>query len=120
MSVTGQQLGNKDGYKNREPRQYKRCITSGLPHRMIAAHEALLEIFPAFAVSAALVALSLPSAPGISAAEAALNALTLHVFVKLFIYIPAYLLDWDVVRSSSHTLSVGLLLVALWDTGVPQ
>jgi len=96
----------------------KRNITSGLPHRMIAAHEALIDIFPAYAVSAALVVSFLPS--GGFDSGVALNALTLHVFMKLFIYVPAYLLDVDSVRTSSHLLSVGFLLVALWSITVPQ
>ncbi|KAJ7758035.1 hypothetical protein B0H16DRAFT_1822825 [Mycena metata] len=46
MSSTGQLLGNKTGYKNKEPRANKRSISTGLPHRMIATHEALYDIFP--------------------------------------------------------------------------
>jgi len=49
-----------------------------------------------------------------------LNALTLHVFVKLFVFVPAYLLDLDVVRSCSHVLAVGFLVVALWSIVVSQ
>jgi hypothetical protein len=63
MSVTGQIIGNKNGYHNKgllplqlllnlqsnnsheEPRHNKRNL-SGLPHRMVATHEALYDIFP--------------------------------------------------------------------------
>ncbi|KAJ7687856.1 hypothetical protein B0H17DRAFT_1300002 [Mycena rosella] len=110
MSSYGQLLGNKAGYKNKEPRFNKRNIPSGLPHRMIATHEALYDIFPAYAVTAALLAATLT--PQSSAAP--LNALVLHVFFKLAVYWPAYLLDVDVVRSYSHMCAVAALLVGLW------
>ncbi|KAF7340755.1 hypothetical protein MSAN_02104000 [Mycena sanguinolenta] len=46
MSVTGQLLGSGEGYKNKEPRMNKRTVSNGLPHRMIATHEALYDTFP--------------------------------------------------------------------------
>ncbi|KAJ7440327.1 hypothetical protein B0H11DRAFT_1827993 [Mycena galericulata] len=110
MSVTGQLLGNKTGYRNREPRLNKRNLPTGLPHRMVATHEALYDLFPAYAVTAALVAASItvksPSIP--------INALVLHVFFKLAVFSPAYLAGIDVVRSYSHMCSISALLVALW------
>ncbi|KAJ7126178.1 hypothetical protein C8R44DRAFT_980030 [Mycena epipterygia] len=111
MSSTGQLLGNKAGYKNKEPRQNKRNLTSGLPHRMVATHEALYDIFPAYAVTAALVA---ASASASSVPSSSLNALVLHVFFKLAVFSPAYLLNVDMVRSYSHMCSISALLVGLW------
>ncbi|KAJ7126169.1 hypothetical protein C8R44DRAFT_121239 [Mycena epipterygia] len=108
MSSTGQLLGNKTGYKNKEPRLNKRSLASGLPHRMVATHEALYDIFPAYAVAAGLVAASA------NTPTSSLNALVLHVFFKLAVYCPAYLLDLDVLRSYSHMCSIAALLVALW------
>ncbi|KAJ7187267.1 hypothetical protein C8R46DRAFT_1342414 [Mycena filopes] len=108
MSSLGQLLGNGAGYHNREPRLNKRTITTGLPHRMIATHEALYDIFPAYAVTAALAAASQPRS------TVPLNGLVLHVFLKLAVYSPVYLLDIDVVRSYSHMCAIAALLVALW------
>ncbi|KAJ6510977.1 hypothetical protein C8R45DRAFT_399975 [Mycena sanguinolenta] len=112
MSVMGQLLGNEEGYKNKEPRMNKRNISSGLPHRMIATHEALYDTFPVYAIAAALF-VSVPSSPSTS-----LNALILHVFLKLFVYAPCYLFDIDLVRSYSHMCAVGAVLLAIWDVVV--
>ncbi|KAJ6632232.1 hypothetical protein B0H10DRAFT_1976633 [Mycena sp. CBHHK59/15] len=110
MSSAGQLLGNKAGYKNREPRFNKRNLPSGLPHRMVATHEALYDIFPAYAVTAALLAASISP----NSSSVPLNALVLHVFFKVAVYWPAYLLDLDVLRSYSHMCSISALLVGLW------
>ncbi|KAJ7741462.1 hypothetical protein DFH07DRAFT_838191 [Mycena maculata] len=65
---------------------------------MIATHEALCDIFPAYAVTAALVTASItPKSPSIP-----INALALHIFLKLAVYLPAYLLEFDLVRTYSH------------------
>ncbi|KAJ7760902.1 hypothetical protein DFH07DRAFT_426638 [Mycena maculata] len=109
MSVTGQLLGNKVGYKNREPRFNKRNL-SGLPHRMVATHEALYDIFPAYAVTAALLAASITA----ESSAIPINALVLHVFFKLAIFWPSYVMSIDLARSYSHMCSVSALLVALW------
>ncbi|KAJ6550875.1 hypothetical protein DFH09DRAFT_1168498, partial [Mycena vulgaris] len=90
-------LGNKAGYKNREPHLNKRNLQSGLHHRMIATHEALYDIFPD------------------NSSSVPINALALHVFFKLAVFWPAYLLDIDMVRSYSHMCSISALLVGLWD-----
>ncbi|KAJ7248875.1 hypothetical protein B0H12DRAFT_713020 [Mycena haematopus] len=116
MSVTGQLLGNKAGYKNKEPRIAKRTIANGLPHRMIATHEALYDIFSAYAIAAALFASAFtePLALSPPSASTALNALVLHVFFKLFVYAPFYLLDVDLGRSYSHMCAVVAVLLAIW------
>ncbi|KAJ7932965.1 hypothetical protein B0H13DRAFT_1856575 [Mycena leptocephala] len=108
MSATAQLMGNKTGYKNKEPRLNKRNLPPGLPHRMVATHEALYDIFPAYAITAALAASS-PFPP-----SQTINALVLHVFLKLAVFSPAYLLDIDVVRTYSHMCSVAALLVGVW------
>ncbi|KAJ6448863.1 hypothetical protein C8R47DRAFT_1171919 [Mycena vitilis] len=114
MSATGQLLGNKGaGYKNREPRLNKRNL-SGLPHRMVATHEALYDIFPAYALTAALAASTLSPISSPSALSSTLNPLVLHVFFKLAVFSPAYLLDIDIVRTYSHMCSVAALLVGMW------
>ncbi|KAJ7167455.1 hypothetical protein C8R46DRAFT_1350460 [Mycena filopes] len=109
MSAVAQLLGNRNGYKNKEPRLNKRTVTNGLPHRMLATHEALYDIFPAYAVTAALVANSNTSS------TIPINGLVLHVFFKLAVFSPAYLLNLDVIRTYSHMCSIAALLVALWN-----
>lgn len=42
-----------------------------------------------------------------------LNALALHIFIRVCIYAPAYALDTDLVRTLSHMSSISALLVAL-------
>ncbi|KAJ7482734.1 hypothetical protein FB451DRAFT_1235945 [Mycena latifolia] len=110
MSSYGQLLGNKAGYRNKEPRFNKRNLPSGLPHRMVATHEALYDIFPAYAATAALLAASMTT----KSTSVPINALVLHVFFKLVVYWPAYLMDLDMIRSSSHMCSISALLVGLW------
>ncbi|KAF8196264.1 hypothetical protein K438DRAFT_1825912 [Mycena galopus ATCC 62051] len=114
MSLTGQLLGSKMGYKNKEPRLNKRTVTSGVPHRMIAAHEALLEILPAYVVAAALFTSTCTTSLSSSTSETALNALVFHVFLKVFVFTPAYLLNVDSLRSYSHMSSVVAVLLAIW------
>ncbi|KAF8208055.1 hypothetical protein K438DRAFT_1754800 [Mycena galopus ATCC 62051] len=116
MSATAQLLGNKTGYKNKEPRLNKRNLTSGVPHRMVATHEALYDIFPAYAIAAALFAST--ATPFSTSASTALNALVLHVFLKLFVFAPAYLLNVDLIRTCSHMCSVAAVLLAIWDVVV--
>ncbi|KAJ7248874.1 hypothetical protein B0H12DRAFT_1123151 [Mycena haematopus] len=116
VSVSGQLLGTEEGYKNKEPRIVKRTIPSGFPHRMIATHEALCETFPVFAISAALLfsaftGSSTLSAPSVSTS---LNALVLHVFLKLFVYTPAYLFDFDLVRSNAHMHASVVAMLSIW------
>ncbi|KAF8146386.1 hypothetical protein K438DRAFT_2028277 [Mycena galopus ATCC 62051] len=120
MSAQAQMLGNKTGYKNGEPRMTKRSITSGLPHRMIATHEALYDIFPAYAVAAAALFASTSTAPSTlsTSTVTALNALVLHVFFKLFVYAPAYLLNIDPIRTFSHMCSMAAVLLAIWSVVV--
>ncbi|KAJ7482733.1 hypothetical protein FB451DRAFT_1170593 [Mycena latifolia] len=91
MSIYGQLLGNKAGYKNKEPRLNKRNLPSGLPHRMVSTHEALYDIFPAYGVTAALLAVSMSP----NSTLLPINALALHVFLRLAVYWPAYLLNLD-------------------------
>ncbi|KAJ7248870.1 hypothetical protein B0H12DRAFT_712881 [Mycena haematopus] len=117
MSVTAQLLGNEAGYKNKEPRIVRRAITGGLPHRMISTHEALYDVFPVYAIGAALLFSAFTARPltlSARSASTSLNALVLHVFLKLFVYTPAYLLDVDKARSFAHMFAVMVALLAIW------
>jgi len=111
MSIMAQVMGNEEGYKNKEPRFNKKYLPPGLPARMCATHDALFDIFPAYAVTASLVASSVGN---YSQPIVPLNALVLHVFLKVFVYTPSYVLDLDIARTYSHMFSVAALLVGLW------
>jgi uncharacterized MAPEG superfamily protein len=119
VSVVGQSMGTKNGYKNKEPRHSKQQLGPGLPHRMVSTHEALYDIFPAYAVVAAILYATASSAPlgkgvaGISVPSESLSALVLHVFLKLFVYAPAYLADVDVLRSAAHLHAMAALIASL-------
>ncbi|KAJ7482706.1 hypothetical protein FB451DRAFT_1442330 [Mycena latifolia] len=124
MSSYGQLLGNKAGYRNKEPHFNKRNLPSGLPHRMVATHDDIpWSVSPqyctffanrgsliAYAATAALLAASMTT----KSSSIPINALVLHVFFKLVVYWPAYLLDLDMIRSSSDMCSISALLVGLW------
>ncbi|KAG8914708.1 hypothetical protein FRC01_003956 [Tulasnella sp. 417] len=114
ISTAGVGLGTA-GYSHEEPRHAKLFLT-GLPARMTASHQNLLETFPIYALAAALTALlgsrSL-STPAVALYDQAVNLLALHVFCKTIIYIPAYLQDFGRLRSVSHFLDIGALLAVL-------
>jgi len=103
-------MGNEYGYDNKAPRLAKLSL-SGLPHRMVASHQNLLEIFPLYALAAGLTA-TLDVSPSVYRQN--LNLLLLHVFCKTVIYIPAYLFNQDLIRSSAHFVGIGALLGNLW------
>ncbi|KAJ7482721.1 hypothetical protein FB451DRAFT_1170582 [Mycena latifolia] len=67
-----------------------------------------LRYFPAYAATAALLAASMTT----KSTSVPINALVLHVFFKLAVYWPAYLLDLDMIRSSSDMCSISALLKA--------
>jgi uncharacterized MAPEG superfamily protein len=103
---------------------------------MVAAHDNLYDIFPgentfhtvntstkpraehvlllAYGMAAALLSAALtdPRAPEL---RISLNCLILHVFLKVFIYVPAYILDQDVLRSFSHIFAVSCIITSLWN-----
>jgi hypothetical protein len=43
----------------------------------------------------------------------AINSLVLHVFLKLFVFAPVYLLGIDPVRTYSHMCAMAVVLVAI-------
>jgi len=112
VSVVGVALGSDYGYSNKEPRHAKVSL-AGLPHRMTASHQNLLEIFPVYALAAALT-LSAEITPGSPVYDQLVNLLVLHVFLKTFIYLPSYICDLHLVRSLAHFVAIGALLSNLW------
>ena len=73
----------------------------GLPLRLRSAHYNIMEMFPGFALSAALAQATCPGNQQI------INLLGLHVMAKLLVHYPAYLLDIAPPRSLAHMIATG-------------
>ncbi|WPH04190.1 Hypothetical protein R9X50_00707800 [Acrodontium crateriforme] len=102
-SVAGQAAGCKDGRDNKEPRKSTASL-KGLPLRLYSAHYNLMEMFPGFALAAALVQAMAP------ADQALTNLLGLHVITKLFVYYPSYILNVGPTRSLAHILATSSVI----------
>lgn len=76
----------------------------GLPLRLRSAHYNLMEMFPGFALAAALAQTSAPGNQQI------INLLGLHVMAKVLLYYPAYLLDIAPPRSLAHMIATGSVI----------
>lgn len=77
-SAAGVDAGNKEGRDNNHPRAQVKNLR-GLPLRLHSAHYHLMEMFPGFAMSAALAQ---TMAPG---DQTLINLLGLHVIAKCFV-----------------------------------
>lgn len=77
-SAAGQAAGNPRGFDNKHPRANTKNLT-GLPLRLYSAHYNLMEMFPGWAIAAALTQ---AIAPG---DQHMINLLGLHVLSKLFL-----------------------------------
>lgn len=77
-SAAGVEAGTKEGRDNNHPRKQTQDLT-GLPLRLHSAHYNLMEMFPGFALSAALAQ---TMAPG---DQTLINLLGLHVLSKVFL-----------------------------------
>ncbi|KAG8943264.1 hypothetical protein FRC04_003131 [Tulasnella sp. 424] len=108
-SIVGVGLGSS-GYHHQEPRHAKLFLT-GLPYRLTASHQNLLEVFPMFALVAGLTAAQGPSS---ALYHQAVALLALHVFCKAIIFVPAYIKDLGVLRSAAHFIGIGALLGSLY------
>ena len=80
----------------------------GLPLRMRSAHYNLMEMFPGFALAAALTQ---SLAPG---NQQLINLLGLHVLLKCFLYYPCYLLNIPPLRVASHVFATGSVMNVCW------
>jgi uncharacterized MAPEG superfamily protein len=78
MSAAGVAAGNSDGRDNCHPRSQVKNL-SGLPLRLHSAHYNLMEMFPGFALAAALTQATVPT-DGVL-----VNLLGLHVLSKVFV-----------------------------------
>lgn len=125
-SVAGQAMSRKDGLDNNStsdtltpqslnlhgmqaktniprptaPRAHTGSM-SGLPLRLRSAHYNLMEMFPGFALAAALTQALAPANQNL------INLLGLHVMAKLLLFYPAYLADIAPPRSLAHMIATG-------------
>lgn len=77
-SAAGVDAGTEEGRDNLEPRKQVAGLT-GLPLRLHSAHYNLMEMFPGFALTAALSQAMAPGDQGL------INLLGLHVLSKVFV-----------------------------------
>jgi len=107
LSAAGQAMSRKEGFDNNHPRKHVNSLT-GLPLRMRSAHYNMMEMFPGFALAAALTQ---TLAPG---NQQLINLLGLHVLSKVFLYCPMYLLDIAPPRSIAHMLATASVINVCW------
>jgi len=106
-SVAGQASASKHGLDNNHPRSNVNSLT-GLPLRLRSAHYNLMEMFPGWAIAAALAQTMAPSN------QQVVNLLGLHVLAKLFLYYPSYVLDIAPTRSVAHLLATSSVVNVCW------
>jgi len=116
-SIYGQSMHPK-GYQNTTPRLVKNELR-GLAHRLTAAHQSLLEVFPGFGTVAVLVFVTLripttnDGGSSLAHSTTLIDGLFLHVFLKHILYYWVYLFDDDFSRSGTHGLSISTLISVL-------
>ncbi|KAK4549150.1 hypothetical protein LTR36_007607 [Oleoguttula mirabilis] len=102
-SVAACQSGLEDGRDNKYPRSQLHKL-SGLPLRLYSAHSNLMEMFPGFALSAALAQVMAPGD------QTLINLLGLHVISKIFVYYPAYVFNIAAPRSLAHIVATASVI----------
>ncbi|KXT02931.1 hypothetical protein AC578_10600 [Pseudocercospora eumusae] len=102
-SAAGVDAGNKEGRDNNHPRSQVKNLR-GLPLRLHSAHYHLMEMFPGWAISAALTQ---AIAPG---DQALINLLGLHVIAKCFVHYPAYVFNVGVPRTVAHVVATSSII----------
>ncbi|EGO05353.1 hypothetical protein SERLA73DRAFT_174469 [Serpula lacrymans var. lacrymans S7.3] len=110
LSATAQIATSPFPYNNVEPRKHKRNMPPGLAHRTVSTHEALYDFFPAYSITAIFTAWCISPSEPIS--SPVLSALALHIFVKLAIWAPAYLLRAHALRGAAHIVANDALILA--------
>lgn len=105
-SAGGVDAGTEGGRDNNHPRAAYGNLR-GLPLRLYSAHYHLMEMFPGWAIAAALAQVIAPNDQHI------INLLGLHVIAKLFVFYPAYVLNNGGVRSAAHFFATSSMLNVL-------
>lgn len=77
-AAAGSEAGHVEGRDNLSPRLQNHKLR-GLPLRLQSAHQHMLEIFPLFAIGAALTQVMVPGDQGL------INLLGLHVLTRVFL-----------------------------------
>lgn len=75
---------------------------------MRSAHYNLMEMFPGFALAAALTQALAPEN------QQLINLLGLHVLLKVFVHYPCYLLNVAPLRAASHAFATGSVINVCW------
>lgn len=102
-SAAGVDAGNVEGRDHSHPRAQVQNL-KGLPLRLHSAHYNLMEMFPGFALAAALTQ---TMAPG---DQTLINLLGLHVLSKVFVHYPCYLCNAGLPRTISHILATASVI----------
>ncbi|KAF8320452.1 hypothetical protein DL93DRAFT_2094356 [Clavulina sp. PMI_390] len=117
LSATGSvyaQSTTPRGYQNQTPRLTKEKLR-GVYHRLVSAHQSLLETFPGFGLAALLVLFTHSSGMFKGPVTPLIDGLFLAFFCKQIIFPIAYIAGEDFTRSNAHILSVSSQLYVLWD-----
>ncbi|EME77905.1 uncharacterized protein MYCFIDRAFT_122238, partial [Pseudocercospora fijiensis CIRAD86] len=102
-SAAGVAASAKEGRDNNHPRAQVKNLR-GLPLRLHSAHYHLMEMFPGWAISAALTQ---AVAPG---DQALINLLGLHVISKCFVHYPAYVFNIGAPRTLAHVVATSSVI----------
>ncbi|MCJ1447716.1 MAG: hypothetical protein MMC23_008227 [Stictis urceolatum] len=103
FSAAGVAAAHEEGMDMNSPRSQVNNLR-GLPLRLRSAHYNLMEMFPGFAVTAALAQ---AIAPG---NQQLINLLGLHVVSKTTLYYGSYLLNIAPTRTLAHVLATGSII----------
>ncbi|PPJ57850.1 hypothetical protein CBER1_00091 [Cercospora berteroae] len=102
-SAAASAAGIKGGRDNDHPRAQVKDLR-GLPLRLYSAHYNLMEMFPGFAISAALAQ---AMAPG---DQTLINLLGLHVIAKCFVHYPCYVFNLGTPRTLAHVIATSSVI----------
>ncbi|EME39800.1 hypothetical protein DOTSEDRAFT_82604 [Dothistroma septosporum NZE10] len=102
-SAAGKAASSEKGLDSKHPRSQVANL-KGLPLRLHSAHYNLMEMFPGWAVTAALAQ---AMAPG---DQTLINLLGLHVISKCFIFYPAYIFNVDAPRTLAHVIATSSVI----------
>jgi len=106
LSGAGSAAGQASSAQGRDNNHPRANVTNlrGLPLRLYSAHYNLLEMFPSWAISAALAQAIAPSD------QSLINLLGLHVISKVFVYYPSYIFNVSVPRTLAHIVATASVI----------
>ena len=80
----------------------------GLPQRLRSAHYNMMEMFPGFALAAALTQVLAPTN------QLLINLLGMHVLAKTAVYWPVYVMNLAIPRSAAHLFATSAVVNVAW------